>query len=143
MKGKIMKTQKRIHLATVFISLFLCGSLVFYGFQAIGEEWTAEQKEVWKVVEADIEFFKQGDLEGLSASRHDDAVLWWSNSASPFDKRWSMMYYKDWFDNDRPVNFESEPLAIKIIGNVAIVFYTSKFSQQFPVKKLHKKVVKS
>jgi hypothetical protein len=38
------------------------------------------------------------------------------------------MYYKDWFDNDKPVNFESEPLAIKIIGNVAIVFYTSKFS---------------
>ena len=33
------------------ISIFVCVFIVASGFQAIGEEWTAEQKEVWSVVE--------------------------------------------------------------------------------------------
>jgi len=42
-----MKTQKK-----VFISLFLCGVIVFWGFLVFAEDWTEAQKEVWKTVEA-------------------------------------------------------------------------------------------
>jgi hypothetical protein len=82
-----MKTQTRTNRSTVFISLFICGIIVFWGFRAFGQEWTAEQKEVWQAVEADYESFKKGNLEKLLASRHDDSVFWWDSKVLPFDIR--------------------------------------------------------
>jgi hypothetical protein len=123
-----MKT-KSMHLMTrISVSLFICGMIVFWGFQAIGEEWTAEQKEVWDVVIADFEKFKQGDVEGLSSSRHEDVIIWWGSESVPFDKKMALYKYRGWFDYDKPVKWELEPLAIKIVGNVASVFYLYKFS---------------
>ena len=127
MNGGLMKTQGKSLLARVSVSLLICGLIVFWGFQAIGEEWTAEQKEVWEVVVADYELFKKGDVDGILASRHDDVVIWWGSKRIPYDKELVRFNYKNWFDYDKPVNWELEPLAIQIIGNVATVCYTYKF----------------
>jgi hypothetical protein len=127
-KGEIMKTQKKAFMARGFISLFLCGIIVLWGSQIFGQDWTAEQKEIWEVVKADYEKFKQGDLEGLSPSRHEDIIIWWGSESVPFDKKAALFKYKGWFDYDKPVKWELEPLAIKIVGNVASVFYLYKFS---------------
>lgn len=127
-----MKTQKRHYRATVFLSLSLFGIIMFWGFQVFCQELTAEQKEVWEVVKADIELFKKGDLEGLSASRHEDVIIWWGSKAKPFDKKTAFYNYRSWFDYDKPVKWELEPLAIKISGGrVASVFYTYRFSGKF------------
>ena len=123
-----MKTKGRSLLARVSVSLFIGGLIVFLGFKVRGQEWTAEQKEVWNAVEADIELFKKGDVDGVLASRHDDVVIWWDSKPIPYDKELLRLNYKQGFDYDKPVNWELEPLAIKIIGNVASVFYTYKFS---------------
>jgi len=64
-----MKTKGTNFRARTSIYLLLCGLIVFWSFQVFGEEWTEEQKEIWKVVVADYESFKQGDLEGLKAAR--------------------------------------------------------------------------
>ena len=128
MKGELMKTQGTSLLSRVSVSLLICGLIVFWGFQAIGEQWTAEQKEIWEVVVADYELFKKGDVDGILASRHDDVVIWWGNKPIPYDKELLRSNYKGWFDYDIPVNYELEPLAIQIIGNVASVFCTYKFS---------------
>ena len=123
-----MKTQGTSLLARVSVSLLICGLVVFWSFQVFGREWTAEQKEIWEVVVADYELFKQGDWEGILASRHENVVIWWTNEAWPFDKEMAPFNYRTWFDYDKPVKWELEPLAIKVVGNVASVAYTSKFS---------------
>ena len=123
-----MKTQKGYFMARASVSIILCGLIIFCGLQAFGQDWTAEQKEVWDVVKADREKFKQGDLEGVLASRHDDVVIWWGQKPIPYDKELLEFNYKAWFDYDKPVKWELEPLTIKIVGKVASVFYTYKYS---------------
>ena len=58
-----MKTIRTNLLVRGAIFLLLCIVIVFWGFQAIGEEWTAEQKEVWTSVQANWETIKKGDVE--------------------------------------------------------------------------------
>ncbi|UCD79798.1 MAG: nuclear transport factor 2 family protein [Desulfobacterales bacterium] len=123
-----MKT-KDINLITwILVSIILFGIILLWNFQTFGQEWTIEQKEVWEAMLADVELFKQGDVEGILASRHDNVAIWWGNKPIPYDKELLSFNYKGWFDYDKPVKWELEPLAIKIIGNVASVFYTFKFS---------------
>jgi len=57
-------------------------------------------------------------------------LIWWGSKPIPFDKELLRFNLKGWFNYDKPVNWELEPRAIKVIGNVAIVFYTYKFSGQ-------------
>jgi len=123
-----MKTQKRIFMATVFISLFLCGVIVFWGSQAIGEEWTAEQKEVWKSVKANWETLKNGDVEAALAEYHDDLVTWWVSKPEPLRKVHMKQIYRNWLDYDKLVSYELKPIAITVFNNVANVFYIYKWN---------------
>ena len=122
-----MKTAGEYGSVRAVVSIVICGMFLLLSAQAFGQEWTAEQKEVWKAVETDIELFKKGDLEGILALRHDDVVIWWSNKPIPYDKELLEINYRSWFNYDKPVNWELNPLAIKVIGNVACVFYSYKF----------------
>ncbi|MEN8245679.1 MAG: nuclear transport factor 2 family protein [Thermodesulfobacteriota bacterium] len=113
---------------TIIISIMVCVFIVASGFQAFGEEWTAEQKEVWKAVETDGELFKKGDVEGIMSLRHNDVLIWWSGKKVPYDKELLRNGYQSFIDFDKPQKWEINPLAIKIIGNMAIVFYSYKYS---------------
>jgi ketosteroid isomerase-like protein len=123
-----MKTQKKTDLAIVFISLFLFGIVVFWGSHVFGKEWTPEQKEIWELVQADYELFKQGDLEGVLASRHADLVYWGGRYAFPMDKNALRWRWRGWFASDKPAKVGLEPITIKISGNVASVFFEWTFS---------------
>ncbi len=46
----------------------------------------------------------------------------------PLGKKIMKHHYKDWFDYDKPVAYELEPLVIQIFGNVANVFYSYKWN---------------
>ena len=123
-----MQTQGTSLLSRVSVSLLICGLIVFWGFQAIGEEWTAEQKEVWKIVETTWEYFKQGDVEAILALDNTEGSLtWWPSRAIPFGGNFIRLWYEDWFDLDKPVSYELEPLNIHIVGDVANVFYLYKW----------------
>ena len=105
--------------------------IVFWGSHVSGglkDHITEEQKEIWKLVEVDYELFKQGDLEGMSASRHDDVVYWAGRSYFPSDKNGLRNSWKHWFAADKPVKVELEPIAIKVSGNVASVFFELRYS---------------
>ena len=119
-KGGIMKS--------ISISILVCVFIVASGFQAFGEEWTAEQKEVWTVLITNIENFKTGDVDKIMEGLHDDFILWWNDMPIPVEKELAFYRYRAWFKYDIPKNWEIEPLTIKIIGNVASVFYTYKLS---------------
>jgi ketosteroid isomerase-like protein len=123
-----MKTKDIHFIKWILVSIILFGIIFLWNFQAFGQDWTVEQKEVWEVVVADYEKLKQGDIEGLLASRHDDIVIWWGNKPVPYDKKLIRTNYRGWFAYDIPTKWELEPFAIKIIGNVASVFFTYKYS---------------
>jgi len=123
-----MKPNGAYGLVKASVIVFLFGLFSLWGFSVFGQELTAEQKEVWDVVIADYELFKQGDVEGILAARHDDVSIWYGNKKVPLDIEQLRLNYKGWFDYDKPVSFKLEPVAIKVIGNVASVFYTYKFS---------------
>ena len=60
--------------------------------------------------------------------RHDDALFLWSHWTTPLDKALLKREYQQWFDYDKPAKWENNPIAIKIIDNIAIVFYSQKYS---------------
>ena len=113
-----MKTQQK-----AFISLFLCGIIVFWGSQAIGTDLTAEQKEVWAAVQANWETFKQGDVEAALAIKHDEMIAWFSSNPDPLKKEYLREAYNNWFNWSVPTFFKLEPSNIHIFNNVANVFY--------------------
>lgn len=123
-----MKTKDVNLLTWILVSIIIIGFFLLLNSKAFGQEWTAEQKEVWEVVKADIELSKHGDIEGILASRHNDILSLWSSKPIPFDKELLRFNLENWFNYDKPVNWELNPLAIKVIANVAIVFYSYKFS---------------
>ena len=83
-----MRTQKNIFITRILFSLFLCGIICFGGLQVYGQEWSDEQKQVWKLVETWWENAKQGDAETLLANYYVlDSYEWWSSEAIPIDKK--------------------------------------------------------
>ena len=111
-----MKTQKM-----AIISLFLCGIIVFWGSQATGADWTAEQKEVWAAVQANWENIKTGNVENALAGRHDKMLAWFSENPDPLKKELIRVEYKNWIGRIKPTFVKLEPIAINIIQKVSTV----------------------
>ncbi len=123
-----MKSRIRVNLKIASVPLLVAIVIFSFGFQVFAEEWSAEQKEVWNVLLADIENFKKGDVQKIMDERHDDLVIWWNTRPEPFDKELAPYRYSAWFKYDIPKNWELNPLTIKISGNIAIIANTYKFS---------------
>ena len=117
-----MKTQQ-----TAIISLFLCVIIVFWCSHAVGEDWTAEQKEVWAAVKAHSEAIKNGDVKTALAGQHEKMLAWFSVNPDPLKKELIQVEYKNWVGRFKPAFFKLEPLAINIVQNVANVFYLYKW----------------
>jgi len=122
-----MKTIRTNLIVRVAISLLLCIVIVFWGFQAIGGEWTAEQKEVWASVQANWETIKKGDVEAALAMKHDDMVAWYGSNPEPLRKELMKQSYLNWFNSDKLVSYKLRLLTINIFNNVANVFYLYKY----------------
>ena len=117
-----MKTLKK-----AFIALSICGMIVFWTSQAIGEDWTAEQKEVWAAVQAGWEALKNGDVKAATAGQHDKMLAWFSMNPDPFKKELIRLELNNWVGRFKPTFVKLKPLAINIVMNVANVFYLFKW----------------
>jgi ketosteroid isomerase-like protein len=124
MKGGHMFTKGAILKAKILFPIILCGIMVFWSFQASGEEWTDAQKEVWNVIEDRWIRVVEGDLKTLEAGIHDDAISWRFNKSDPFGKISINRLYERWISYSRPVTYELKPHAIQILGDIANVFYS-------------------
>jgi ketosteroid isomerase-like protein len=123
-----MQTTKAMSKAKISISILLCGILVFWSSQVYGQEWTDEQKQVWKMVEIWWENAKQGDVEALLANYYVmESYEWGPSEAIPMDKKAALPKLKEWFNYDKPISYELEPLNIHIVGDVALIFYLNKW----------------
>jgi hypothetical protein len=70
-----MRTQEKNLLTWILVSIILLGIFLFWNSKAFGQEWTAEQKEVWEAVQASWEAGKKGNVEAVLAMKHDNAVV--------------------------------------------------------------------
>ena len=118
----MMKSQIK---ALFMVIAFLI--MVFFINPTHGEEWSAAQKEVWKMQEAVWSLWKKGDGEGRIALYHKDCTLWYYGASFPSDK--SRISGRT---RRRPKieSFELEPQEVKVFDNVAIVLYSLKYTAQ-------------
>jgi len=114
----------------IYISIMVCIFIVASGFNAFGEEWTAEQKEVWEAVEGHWESLKKGDVEALMDDYHDKMLDLDGEYPTPFNKsqiesatKYRIGYYV-------PTYINLKPIAINIVSNVANVFYVYKWESK-------------
>ena len=118
----MMKSQiKALFLVIAFLIM------VFFINPTHGEEWSAAQKEVWKMQEAVWSLWKKGDGEGRIALYHKDCTLWSYRSSFPGDKRGISERTRN---RPKIESFELEPQEVKVFDNVAIVLYSLKYTAQ-------------
>jgi ketosteroid isomerase-like protein len=87
------------------------------------QEWSSEQKEVWKNVETYWGMWASRDLEGFMSYIHNDYSGWFHGSHLPSGKDASRKWIAHSFSKSKVLVHDIRPLAIKIHGNVAIVHY--------------------
>ena len=52
-----MKPKAMNFITWILVSLILFGIILLWNSKAHGQEWTAEQREIWEVVKSDFEKF--------------------------------------------------------------------------------------
>jgi len=109
--------------STKFLVALLGISLIFLGgTKALGPEWSAEQKEVWKMEVAYWEYFKEGDIKGYMTLWHKDFIGWPHWAPKPVGKEIleKVTAGKPWF---KLLSYDLHPLAINMVDNFAFIYY--------------------
>ena len=104
------------------ILIVLCITLLSSA-QLFGQEWSAEQKEVWTFVEKSWDMGAKQDLEGNLDYIHDDYSGWWNGQALPANKTLLRKLTVHEYETTKVLIYNIQPVAINIHGNVAIVQY--------------------
>ena len=122
-----MKTKDIHFIKWILVSIILFGIIFLWNFQAFGQDWTTEQKEVWISVQGFWENIKKGDVEATLAGQHDKMLTWFTMDPNPLKKKGMRSQYNRWVSRSKPTFVKLDPLAINIEKNVANVFYLFKW----------------
>ena len=96
---------------------------VLFALPAMAQEWSAAQKEVWKNVESYWALDAAGNLDGFMSYFHDNYMGWDINEPLPMDKA-SVRKFVDYeYKTSKTILYTIKPVAINVVGNVAIVDY--------------------
>jgi ketosteroid isomerase-like protein len=91
-----------------------------------------DEAEVWKTIEAYTACLSKKDWEGFFSYFHDDFIGWTSLRLAPVDKssrqRWVPFMYRD----AEIVEYEIQPLAVRVRGDTAIVHYLAFKAKRTP-----------
>ncbi len=86
-------------------------------------DWSDEQKEVWKSVEAYTSLAAAGDVEGFYGYFHEDYAGWSYDTPMPYGiesvKKWAGYF----IPKREMLVYEITPVAIKVHGDFAFVHY--------------------
>ena len=111
---------------SIFISILVCIFIGALGFQAFGEDWTSEQKEVWSVVEQYYSNIDNGDVASTMALIHDESLDLFSDKPLPSKKDQIRVAY-DELASIKPTT-KVKPISIAVIDHsVANAFYYFKW----------------
>jgi len=114
------------YIVQITVAFILCGFSV-----AFGQEWSAEQKEVWKAVEELVEDFYAGNIKNLN--RHPEFVFWNPEKPEPGDKQAATLQDEKLFSSGVKFHDASvAPLTINVHGDFATVNAYIRVSQVLP-----------
>jgi hypothetical protein len=125
------KTVLVLILGIVLLAVFGISLSFLGGIKAYGQEYSPEQKEVWKMEETSWELFKQGDLKKYLMLWDKNAEVWGSALTGPTTKRTYVSGYEGGkffpFPSEKiqgkEISYKLSAPSINIHGNVALVFY--------------------
>ena len=100
--------------------------VAFTSSTTFSQEWSAAQKEVWKMEENYWSTWKKEGVKSIQAFHSKVAVIWASNAAFPTERT----NLRSYFDGigDMVDSFELELHKIGIIGIVAVAQYYAKIT---------------
>jgi ketosteroid isomerase-like protein len=90
---------------------------------AFSQDWTADQKEVWKNEEAYWLHRAQGNVQEYLALLHEDFAGWPSWAAMPVDKPAVRKFIEEEIKSTKILFYDIRPTAIRVFGNTGIVYY--------------------
>ena len=87
------------------------------------QEWSAAQQDVWKNVEAYWARDAAGDLDGFLSYFHESYIGWDLTEPAPTNKARLRKFVEYNYKTEKTVLHDIQPVAINVIGNVAVVHY--------------------
>jgi ketosteroid isomerase-like protein len=117
-------------------SIVFAGLCFIFASACFGQQWSEEQKEVWKTVETYNELASKGDVQGFF-SYFDDSYSGWSYLLdTPGDKQSVKKTIEYWFPNSKSIYYTLTPAKIWVNENFAYVhYYYTQYSENNDGKK--------
>lgn len=115
--------RKLVNYATIaFMSVAFLSTTILNG-----QEWSKEQKEVWKNVEDGWAAWSKGDADGAFGTIHDKYLGWNNDDPLPMSKtKWMNSYnkYKEFMTVE---HYDLDAARILVDGDNAVVYYYFEF----------------
>jgi ketosteroid isomerase-like protein len=105
------------------LCLAIAALLLLPSAYLVAQEWSAAQKEVWKVEEETMAALEKGDVEKLMSYIHPDYRGSSHGSPIPIDKGILRTQLELMTKTYKVVYMFMQPTAIQVFGNTAIVHY--------------------
>jgi ketosteroid isomerase-like protein len=105
------------------LSVAVAAFLVLVTPMVHAQEWSAEQKDVWKNVQTYWALYDAGNLEGYLSYFHNDYLGWSYRSPLPMDKASMKKFVEYDMKTSKPILSNIKPVAIGVFGNVAYADY--------------------
>lgn len=93
----------------------------------VAQEWSKEQKEVWKTVKEGWKAWSVGDADGAFSGVHDKYLGWNNDDPMPMSKKKWMASYNKYKDNMTVNHYDLSPARILVEGDNAVVYYYFEF----------------
>jgi ketosteroid isomerase-like protein len=90
---------------------------------ARAEEWSAEQKDVWKNVETYWALDMAGDTAGFLAYFHADYKGWNYNNAIPGSKERATKFITHGHKSSKTLVYDLQPVTVRVYGDTAFAHY--------------------
>jgi ketosteroid isomerase-like protein len=97
--------------------------LLFPSAFLIAQEWSAAQKEIWKLEEESMATFEKGDIEKGLSYIHADYRGLNHGSPVPIDKAAFRKMFEYMVKNFKITYYTLQPTAIVVSGNTAVAHY--------------------
>ena len=101
--------------------------LLLFPLSVQGQEWDAEQMEVWETVTT---CWTSTNIETQMACIHDDFKTWGVGNPVPFKKADTRAHLTRFFETQETVWSYFQPLSIDVRGDMAIVLYVMNWAER-------------
>jgi len=102
------------------VLLFSC-VILGIGTSAFCQEWSAEQKEAFGIVEQMNDSWANRDLDGYMSCLHENFIGWFQDNPLPIDKKTLRQWEDHWLSTSKILHHQIKPVSIKVTDDIAIV----------------------